>query len=709
MYRLLPVVVVLACACGAAHSQQDASAPESDRQASFGALKFRALAAEAGLEVLLHQPQGGPGNDPRVYFGTTSSSLKLRHITLVIDQGAPVDRDLGEAETNALSGSGNLGWLETANLLTGPHDIHASVQAIDASKPGASVQEFQADAHVDLAQTDDALELDLEGGNLLSSAQLDLRQRKAKAPEHNWLKQAVGTLGSLARPEDSFVRGSAEDPRMRYVRLLSQLGRDDEAAAELLGLSQASPGQALPNTFWLNFAAALRKVNLPDQAAAICDRLDASGAEREAVGVERLRLGDAQYHLGNTGEAEKQFLSAKSRLPADRVQDWQLDYALLQFDRGQFTEALDTLHNGNDETIDAYRYMDQSLEAVQTANFRRFNLAVAMIHAGDEVHGTSLLDLVGRLKSSDTRLADLRDKANLTLGWHFLQKKQGGTAMGILARVRSEGPYSNTALLGMGWAELAPAGKKFGRARLQSDSDDPLSPLPATVRNSLIQIGALEPEARGEVGPRSLPQERPAATREEAFHRALSFWEYLADHDPRDPSVQESMLATAYAFDNLEDTARARAAYSRAIASLEEQKHINAERLTRLQDGAMPEGIENAGDDAQMARIMDRLDLAPDDSSGALYNSITRYADLSRLRNRLRDLQSEMAAQGRQGPGEITPLLADLDSSLQTETRILRAVAQRKLEQRRDNIDGYLKAAYFAAARDEDNRLGSVE
>jgi tetratricopeptide (TPR) repeat protein len=703
MDRWLPLAFALACACGAAHSQEDASAPDRDRQASFGALKFKALATEAGLGALLHQPPDRPNDDPRVYFGSSAASLKLLRITMTIDEGAPIERDLDETEAKALSDTGDLAWLESATLLTGPHRVHADVQARDDSKPDLGVQDFPVDAQVDLAQPDDALEFDLKGGNLFTAARLEAHERRTKAPERGWLTRTVDKLGGLARPDGSFVKGSTDDPRMRYVRLLTRLGRDDEAAAELIGLSQEPSGEALPDTFWLTLASTLRQADLPDQAAAICDRLDNNGAERQAVGVERLRLGDVQYHLGNTEEAEKELLSAQGRLPPDRVQDWQLAYAQLQFDRQQFADALRTLRNGNDETIDAYRYMDQSEEAVQTASFRRFNLAVAMIHEGDEAHGTSLLDLVGRLRSSDARLARLRDKANLTLGWHFLRKKQGGTAMGILARVSSRSPYANSALLGMGWAELAPGGKSFGRVRLESDPDDPLNPLPAPVRNSLIQLGALEPETRGGVGPGKLPWWRPAQTRDEGLHRALSYWEYLSGRNPRDPTVQESMLAIAYAFDSLGDLERARDAYSRAIALLEEQKRVNGDHQAELKAGGLPTGIDSVDDAAQLARVVDRLNLAPDDSSGALYNSIARYADLSRVRDRLRAIQNRLGTQGRESPIDVTSLLAELDTSLQTEGRILRTLAQRQLEQQRENIDGYLKMAYFAAARDSDN------
>ena len=104
----------------------------------------------------------------------------------------------------------------------------------------------------------------------------------------------------------------------------------------------------------------------------------------------------------------------------------------------------------------------------------------------------------GRTESNDPELLSLRDKANLALGWHFLQQKQGRTALGVLGRIRSEGLASNRALLGMGWAQLAPAGERLKRPQLGDNSarsTDHISDLPAPVRNSLERLRLLEPEA----------------------------------------------------------------------------------------------------------------------------------------------------------------------------------------------------------------------
>ncbi len=87
------------------------------------------------------------------------------------------------------------------------------------------------------------------------------------------------------------------------------------------------------------------------------------------------------------------------------------------------------------------------------ANYVRFNLGVALIRAGREKQGLGLLQQVAKLKSTESDQKALRDKANLALGYSLL-KKNPILAKDFLRRVRLHSPFSNRALLGLGWAEV---------------------------------------------------------------------------------------------------------------------------------------------------------------------------------------------------------------------------------------------------------------
>ena len=720
MNRILLVLLVLGIT--APVRAEDTAAPmplsaSDGRAAAFGAAKYSGLEAEARMEAALHPFGDAAGAPARFYIGNAAATFDLKRFSISIDGGAAASVPLDDEEAYSLAGTSELLWLKDLPLTRGSHDIHVEMQAGDLSKPDHAVQQFTVDTQLELEAGVAAVEFKLVPATLLSAAHIELVQQRSDGGRQSWLARAVRSIGGLGGGEAYYSPGRSNDPSIRYVRHLLRVGQGDAAVVELLGISQgATDAASLPAEFWLQVSSALRMAKLPDQAQAVCDQLDAQKLEREAVGVERLRIGILHYDIGELAKAEAQLLSAQGRLPEYRIQDWQVAYAQILFERNQYADARGVLQSGNVDSVDAYRYMNDSVEAVRTSAYRRFNLAVAMVHSGDEVKGLSLLDLVGRLKSSDGDLLALRDKANLTLGWHFLQARQGTTAMGILGRVRSEGRYSSTALLGMGWAQLAPAGEKLARVRLSNDTDSSAAEsLPAPLKNSLTQLGVLEPEMRGEVGPKSFTQDTAPLDRQDGLRRALKFWTVLAERDARNPEVQEGLLAIAYAFDGLYQDANARDAYARAIAALETQKKDAAAGSDFVRDGSFVSALAGAGSDAEFTQVMDRLHLTPGDSSRALYAGIDRYRDLGRLQHRLADDRTALADSANTGgagapvPPDLSALLATLDSTQQSEADNIRFLAQTELEQRRNSIDGYLKAAYFAAARATDNTLGTAQ
>ena len=64
-----------------------------------------------------------------------------------------------------------------------------------------------------------------------------------------------------------------------------------------------------------------------------------------------------------------------------------------------------------------------------------------------------ILDELGRIEPYNEELSALRDKANLALGYAYLQAGDAKAARKPLQRVRLNGPFSNKALLGVGWAD----------------------------------------------------------------------------------------------------------------------------------------------------------------------------------------------------------------------------------------------------------------
>ena len=149
------------------------------------------------------------------------------------------------------------------------------------------------------------------------------------------------------------------------------------------------------------------------------------------------------------------------------------------------------------------------------ASYAKFNLGVALVRSGQVDAASRILDELGDIDPFNEELTSLRDRANLALGYSLLQDGQPVAAKRPLQRVRLEGPFSNKALLGVGWAD-------------------------AEVEN---------------------------------YSRALVPWMELRGRDLLDSAVQESMLAIPYALAKLESISQAADHYLNAIEAFYEESN----------------------------------------------------------------------------------------------------------------------------------------
>jgi hypothetical protein len=141
--------------------------------------------------------------------------------------------------------------------------------------------------------------------------------------------------------------------------------------------------------------------------------------------------------------------------------------------------------------------------------YMRFNVGVALVRAGRLGQADPMLSAVGTLNTQNAELLNLRDKANLALGFAYLQAGQNAQAEEPLERVRLDGPYSSRALLGDGWAHA--------------------------------QLGD--------------------------YRAALRPWLALHDRSLLDAAVQESFLAVPFAYSKLDANGQAADFYEAALKS----------------------------------------------------------------------------------------------------------------------------------------------
>lgn len=221
--------------------------------------------------------------------------------------------------------------------------------------------------------------------------------------------------------------------------------------------------------------------------------------------------------------------------------------------------------------------------------YTRYNLGVSLVASGQTGEGIGLLDELGSIDAIDPEPMALRDQANLSLGWAFLQADQGSTARPFFRRVRLSGPFSNSALLALGWALIAPDGEPQQKVitRLQNCIEDPAQLLQATtaVMRRPPREGCGKPKVfRYKRDLEFEPAEEEANKRLQA---ALTPWNRLIKRPAHDPAVQEALLARGYLFEQLNANNAAAGAYRLAIQRLEEERRHMKAIQQRLQQAPL--------------------------------------------------------------------------------------------------------------------------
>jgi len=165
--------------------------------------------------------------------------------------------------------------------------------------------------------------------------------------------------------------------------------------------------------------------------------------------------------------------------------------------------------------------------------YARFNIGVALVRKDRLEEAAKLLDAVGQIPAPTEELAALRDKANLALGYAWLKAGKANEAKAILQRVRLQGPQSNKALLGAGWADSA----------------------------------------------------------EKRYTKALAPWLELRGRNMLDAAVQESYLAVPYAYAQLDATKQAADQYMFAVTSFDQESQRIDQSIASIRNGNLLDAI----------------------------------------------------------------------------------------------------------------------
>ncbi|WP_156891762.1 hypothetical protein [Nevskia ramosa] len=680
--------------------------------------------AEAAQALEVRDATAAPGRLD-VYIGQVwSSRWALKSLRWSIDQQAAVERTLDpsvSAAMGSLAGQGNRIRIERLPATAVARNLEVTVSLVDMTKPTIEPLLIARSLTIEPSPVDRALEIVVDG-KVVGTPDIGILLRVAGG-------SARSSLFGMKLPElpligntssSSYAPGGADDPALGQVRSLRGDADAEAAERELLAIAARAGGErALPAAWWLErmrVAIALGRLDRAEQYGDyLSEHLAASDDSAADLAVERLALIEAHFALGEVDAAERLLPLARRKLPQSRQQDWQHLQGRVLLARQRSADAVVALDTG-DLTDDAFRYM-QSGQTVQATAYRRYNLAVAMLRNGDEARGLSWLDLLGRNVSTDPELKALRDKANLALGWHFLKARQGRTALGVLGRIPVDGLQADRALLGMGWAMLAPNGARQPRVdlALNRDGKSLRTNLPAPLQASLLRLRALEPELNGAMAPATIERDLAPKKPDDALRAAITVWQPLLTRDERSTAVLEGMLAIGYAQDQLRDAESARGAYRLAIDAMRRVEADLAMQRSQVAAGALRAAVESGSASSALYQTMDRLQLPFEDNSVALYALLGEYGRWQKLDVALR-LAADQLASSSAGSDYVGAALQSDPPALVEPTLLEQIAAQREqllkdaeaqalllLDSRTEQLHQYLTAALFSLARLDDD------
>ncbi len=360
-----------------------------------------------------------------------------------------------------------------------------------------------------------------------------------------------------------------------------------------------------------------------EEAAQIFERLLASNPDPVIRDRTWFFLAKIRFQRGYSDEAEFALAQIGDSLPRELEAERLMLGAQVLMQQERYPEAVELL-----ERWDGPEHW---------LAYARYNLGVALVRAGRLADGAAQLDRVGRMSADTEELASLRDKANVALGYSYLQTDEPAASRPVLQRVRLAGPFSNKALLGVGWADSA--------------ADN--------------------------------------------YQRALVPWMELRSRNLLDAAVQESLLAVPYALARLDATGQAAEHNLDAIDAFESEGARIDEAIDRIRRGEMIDSLlaADVGDQMGWYWHLDELPQTTENryllhllASHEFQEGLKNYRDIRFLYRNLLDWRDsvevfshmletrELAYQSRLPRVVATLEVADLDAideqRIELETRL---------------------------------------
>lgn len=329
---------------------------------------------------------------------------------------------------------------------------------------------------------------------------------------------AAGLLGSTAAEARMHDPEALPETRIRDLHYGDVLfyfyqGKDFEAITRLLAYQQwnriphhEADGRLLLGGLYLT-------LGMHNKAGEIFQKLLTDDVPTGVRNRAWFYLAQVWYQRGYLEKAEDALKRINGRMSPELEAEREQLYANVLMHEGHFDQAI--------------RVLAHDRGYAGWYPYARFNLGVALVRSNRLADADAFLTNVGTMPAHTEEMLALRDRANLALGFAYLQASKPEPAREAFDRVRLSGPFSDKALLGAGYADAA--------------------------------LGD--------------------------FQGALTPWMALHDRNVLDPAVQESYLAVPYAYSKLDASSQSASYYQSALQSFDAENGRIDAAIERIRHG----------------------------------------------------------------------------------------------------------------------------
>jgi tetratricopeptide (TPR) repeat protein len=443
-----------------------------------------------------------------------------------------------------------------------------------------------------------------------------------------------------------------EDPHIRAAQFDLFMGAPFAGLTQLLADQQQGRVKQRPAQMELALGGMYLAYGAHYKAAQIFKKLGESDQPQRVRNLAWHQLARVQYQRGLDEEALQALQQIRGDLPIEAQQERLLLSAMLLMRQQRYDEAVAQLRLLGQKSL-----VQQLSEKSVWATYGRFNLGVALFRQGKEEEGRKLLEELGQVAVKDEESRSLRDKANLTLAYHFLGKQDPDTAQSYFVKTRLQGPMSSKALLGLG----------------------------------------------------------RAYSTQKQHKKSLVPWMKLTQRDTSDPAVQDALLAVPFAFGQLDAYKQALEYYQAALQAYKQEMESLQQAESAVASGVLMDnlartmGSQGIDDKWFVSKLPDTPGgryLWPLFATHEFQESLKNYSQLRLALGKLEQWSSEIdegkdlsPSRQRELDTRIAFLQAETVGMLDQLRDYMKSLAMAELERRRQRLVSYAGEARFSMAQ----------